>query len=332
LCERQGSGRPNAWLDRVRIAAEQDDASAALDGARQALALFPQHAPIHARIAAQTAPIAERLGEHETLRELRTAAFLAEPDAAHLAWLYDALPGDADARQRHLRWAAETLTQHRLADRRPAPRCGDIALDEPIASIAVSRAAVALTELFAGDWASARQRADASDTLGWSSPDNAQPLVVAYALLALCGGDPRRLGPNTAQLWDSVRPTLVGLAALRHVDDDDTPAEVAATERLDAAAQCACAEAPLPADEAEEWLGWCTRTVWHRTRRIVENKHRRAYARAATAVAACTEAAHASGMPGVVDPMIGQLRSRFSRHSAFQRELKTALAQVPANA
>jgi hypothetical protein len=206
LCERQGSGRPNAWLDRVRVAVEQDDASAALNGACQALALFPQHAPIHARIAAQTAPIAERLGEHETWRELRTAAFLAEPDAAHLAWLYDALPGGADSRQRHLRWTAYTLAQHRLADWRPVPRRGGKALDEPIASMAVSWAAVALAELFAGDWASARQRADACDTLGWSSPDNARPLVVAYALLALCGGDPRHLGPNAAKLWDGQRP------------------------------------------------------------------------------------------------------------------------------
>lgn len=76
-------------------------------------------------------------------------------------------------------------------------------------------------------------------------------------------------------------------------------------------------------------MEWCLQIAEAWCKLIVGNKHRSAYPRAASVIAACFETAVARGERVAGDRLVQQVQQRYSRHSAFRRALREAMADTP---
>lgn len=323
---RQGSMRPSAWIEAAEYASAEADYEGAARIGAQALAVFPRGARALAHLGSIAAPAAQHTGDGALAQRLAFEHFIARPDIPGLIEL-DRFAEHHDGARQTFAEAARVLETYRgQPPSRGAPSTAWAHLAKPRYAMDQRRMA-ALAHLLAGNWAKAAAMADEDPVLGWSQLDNAKPIVVAYALAAIGGGDPATLGPVAHRFWRTALPNRSGppidswSGSITGPDDD----EPSALQAFDALARRAQSAAPLPTIDHERWLAWCGYWVERRAGRIAERKHRKAYERAAYACAACVEVAQSRGLSHVTQPMVERLRSRYSRHSALQRALTEAL-------
>ena len=81
----------------------------------------------------------------------------------------------------------------------------------------------------------------------------------------------------------------------------------------------------LSEDEATKYLYWCVRQTGRRVDAIVGEKHRRSYDKAANLLVATAEVLAKKKARADGDALIATYRQRYSRFSAFQAELRSAL-------
>ena len=76
----------------------------------------------------------------------------------------------------------------------------------------------------------------------------------------------------------------------------------------------------------EVFLAWCLDVARQRVENIVSNQRRGSYGKAAMLTVACTEALRLHGNVSGGNAFLEAIRTRFPRHSAFQAELRSAIA------
>ena len=157
--------------------------------------------------------------------------------------------------------------------------------DDLEATVWIDKSVLAHAYLLAGDWDTAHQLAAREKTLGWSSGDNTQGLIMPFFLVLLSGKSPDALPPNLAQVWRQALQTSVRFRLLGRErqgrEQTSKRLERAYAERLD--------HASLTSDQQKEILSWCLRVAKQRTDDIVGNLHRGSYGKAAELTAACAE-------------------------------------------
>jgi hypothetical protein len=139
-------------------------------------------------------------------------------------------------------------------------------------------------------------------------------MVVAFFLVWLSHRTFDELPPNLAQVWQ----WGLGHSAGSWIDQDEeltlTRLERAYAERL--------SQVPESSDRAESALSWCLSVVQRRVNAIVSAQHRGAYDRAAVLTVACAETIELREDQAMANALVEEIRTRFPRHSAFQRELR----------
>jgi len=326
LARTEGRTRPRAYLDWFTALEEEGKYPQVLAAAREALETLPRTLPIRAAIADHLCAAAVALNDLESLRAGRWEAFVAKPTLTRLLDLWEALP----AGEERLAWmqrAVEQMEQVRARTTSSARfRYPTLALDDLERPAFPTDALLAHARLLAGDLAAAHRAVADKEVLGWSSASSDQALVLSWLLVLLSGQPCEALPPNLETLW---------LWSLRVTASDEwmySPiGESELSQRMDRvyAAHLAWGRESgrlrLEAEEEAAYLAWCLDVARRRVEAIVSNQYRTSYAKAANLTVACAEVLRQRGEVGAADAFVREIRERFPRHRAFQRELRAAL-------
>jgi hypothetical protein len=322
----EGARHPRAYVDWVAALRDEGTIEESMAAAREALRALPPERPIRAQIADFLSAAALSRIDPEALQEGRWEAFTAYPGVSRLLDLREAAPpGDRIARMREAaRWLAEVLERRKIGWTEPWDPGVDMEAERPF-GVWGAPAVLAHALLLGGEWEAARAISDLPDlTLGWSSPNNPQGVVVP-ALLRLLSSSPATLSANLTIVWER---TGTHGAGIRSFDEDDEGTRAREIKRLTAAYQELPEQAPMDAGVARALVRWCVDMSERRAQAIVEQQHRGAYPRAAALLAACAEALNVQGQESEASALVQRLKARFPRHTAFQRELDAAMGRT----
>jgi hypothetical protein len=323
LARAEGQTRPRAYLDWFTALQEEGKHKEVLAAAQEALQALPAQLPIRAAVADHLCAAAAQLNEAEALRLGRWEAFVAKPTLPRMLDLWD-VAGDAAERMTLMQQAVEHIRDY-LANppvRRVEIMRGGDGLERPVW---IDQSVLAHACLLAGDWDAAHHLAAQGQVLGWSSSESHQGLVVAAFLVLLSDQTLETLPSNLAQFWEWSVQYSASAWNWRHVEEDPV------RKRLARAYAEQFAAATLSADRQERYLSWCQDVAQLRVDAIVGNQHRGSYNKAAVLTVACAEVLRLRGNQTAADALVNDVRSRFPRHRAFQREMETALRSPESN-
>jgi len=324
LARAEGKKRPRAYLDWFTALESEGKHREVLAGAQEALDTLHAKLPIRAAIADHLCVAAARLKEAQALRAGRWEAFLVKPTLARLLDLWNVAPTDKE-RIELMQQAAQHVKNY-LAHppSRQETWAAEWHEDDLEATAWINKSVLAHANLLAGDWDTAHQLAAHEKTLGWSSSDNTQGLVVPFFLVLLSGKPTNALPSNLAQVWPQALQTSASFGSW----DESDQGEKSALKRLERAYAERLAEASLTSDQQKEFLSWCLQVVKQRTDDIVGNLHRGSYGKAALLTAACAEMLQSQGKAAEADVMLDDARNRYPRHRAFQSELDVVMQRM----
>jgi hypothetical protein len=317
LARAEGQTRPRAYLDWLTALEQEGRYQEALVVAQEALQALPARLPIRAAIADHLCAAALRLDEVSATRLGRWEAFAAKPILPRLLDLWEAAADEEERTvlmQRALQHAQDYTA-------RPSNR-PDEALwirDDLERPAWITSPVLAHACLLAGDWDAAHHLAAQGKVLGWSSSESAQGLVVSAYLMLLSGKTPDTLPSNLVQLWQWAIQNSVAAWGWGGQQGAST------TMRLEGVYAEHLARVQWTAEQQERFLAWCLDVAQRRVNAIVGDKRRGSYDKAAVLTVACAEVLRLRGDKAAADALIGEVRNRFPRHSAFQAEMKTAL-------
>src|SRR5215470_1891491 len=311
LARRPGPHQPGTYLDLIDALTEAGEVSLAADAARKALTLAPVAPGALAQAADRLAELSTRLGDPTGAVEARRRAWRVAPTRERLL----ALAASAQAAgTRDEILAAEASYARTSTDR--------LACELFLLAGQLDVAAAALTH---------------AQPRGWSRSDHPGPVVLPYLLVAATAAPPPAADTQLGHLFAAMDDIP---AAPNHYDPefggggwalDTTEEELPghnASGRSGAGSLAALltsqiTAAPAPAHRRQQWLATAATVVERRIEAIVGNKHRSAYARAASLTVAYAEALIITGV-GDGNAYIASMRQRYPRHTAFRAELDDA--------
>ncbi|GIV76445.1 MAG: hypothetical protein KatS3mg050_0839 [Litorilinea sp.] len=328
LARTEGRHHPRAYLDWFTDLEEAGQYREVLVAAREALEALPDDLPIRAAIADHLCAAASVLNDPESLRAARWEAFLAKPTLARLLDLWEAFPAGKE-RFTWMQRAAQHMEQLRARNTSgERPYYPTLDLDDLERPVVPDDALLAHARLLAGNWATAHRAVADKKVLGWSRTSSDQGLVLSF-LLALLSGQPRQaLSPNLERLWlwnlqittlDRWTYSLTGENELGQRADRIYANYLVGGEEN--------SQLRLEAGQEATYLAWCLDVARKRIDAIVSNQHRKSYNKAANLTVACAEVLSHRGEINAADAWVRDIRERFPRHHAFQRELRTALSR-----
>lgn len=185
-----------------------------------------------------------------------------------------------------------------------------------------NKSVLAHAYLLAEDWDAAHQLAADEQVLGWSRSGNAQGLVVSCFLVGMSGKLSGQLPPNLTQLWQWGLQNSIGFAG------EANHAEASLVKRLESIYVECLPRVLLSPGKQVEFLSWCLEIAKLRVNSIVSNQHRGSYDKAAVLIAGCAEVLRLGRRDQEAEAMLEDVRLGFSRHRAFQAELKTAVQRM----
>ena len=322
LARTAGQKHPRAYLDWCAALAVKGRHQEILDAAQQALHTLPINMPIRAAIADYVYDAATRLNQPEAARCGRWEAFAAKPVLARLLDLWE-VATHADERAALMQRALEYMQMY---TKQSATGLGTAAWggDALESKVQISKSVLAHAYLLAGEWDAAQQLAAEANVLGWTSSMSQQGLVVA-AFLVLLADNPAPLPTNLAQVWqwglEHSVPFRNGLGiwgALSSGKGD-------LVTRLERIYATQFPQVHWAADQQAQALAWCLQVAHQRVDAIVGKQRRKSYHKAAILTVACAETLRLRGESAAARAFVDDVRGRFPRHSAFQREMKSAL-------
>lgn len=324
LARNEGRQRPRAYLDWAADLEAQSKHHEAMDAAREGLEALPAEMPIRAAIADELCKAATALEDHDALQDGRWTAFQAEPTVVRLVQLWETVH-DSEVRSEWMGRAARHA-EERLEHADPQQISG-FGPDHATRPIQVDRSVLAHAHLLGGEWDAARELVAGDQVLGWSTGGRAQALVMSFFLVALSGKTPDEVPTNLRQVW---RRALGSIDVFSRFSEQlgTTSEGLNLSERLDSLySELLLNSEALPEDKQQAYLDWCLDLAKQRVDGIVRGQHRRSYNKAAELVTACTEVLRLRGNEQQARALLEGVRSRYPRHSSFQREMRAATGQ-----
>jgi hypothetical protein len=266
LARRPGAHQPATYLDWIDALADADLVDRAAEAAREAMDLATTDTGSLARTADRLADLETRLDDPTEALGARRHAWRAEPTCLRLRALAAAGEAAGDLEQT---LAAEAQEVRTATDR--------LSCELLLLGGQVDAAAAALAE---------------APPLGWSHPTHPGPVVLPYLLVAATATAPpsagdTRLGRAFADIDADDRSPILQYQDLDDdVDGSDRgqgpPPPLLTTLLTRQITTIVASEAAR-----RRWLATAVGAIDRRVEAIVGNKHRRAYARAATVVVGC---------------------------------------------
>lgn len=333
LARRDGRRLPEAYRKWILALAEEDRTAEAVSAAQEALRGLGPRGEVRAWIAEF---LGEEAGKHRdglAVLDARREAFRAAPSLARLSALCEAAEpfGQLESVVRAEGTRLRPLLQKDLRRRNQE-------MDE--GGVLEGNRLLASLHLLGGEIDEAIALAERAPAVGWSGGDHPAPVVIPYLLCAATDGVEPAPGTALADLWrgiDASEPafTMWDLDTDEDAFDDEgeeewpddrlKPRPVRLTPFLRTQLQ----KQPSDPERRERFLKVAWNIAKRRVKAILEKKHRRAYERAATLVAAVAEARIVAGDPQTGHLLLEDIRGQYSRYSAFTGELDRVARRSP---
>jgi hypothetical protein len=324
LARTEGKKRPRAYLDWFAALESEGKHPEVLAAAQEALEKLPAKWPIRAAIADHLCAAALQLQDANALRAGRWEAFLVKPNLARLLDLWDAAP-DEKERADVMRQAAEHLKDYLAHPPRQRDTMElDWRADDPEQAAWINKSVLAHARLLAGEWSAAHEIAAREKTLGWSSSDSTQGLVVSFFLVLLSGKPANALPANLAQQWRVALQNSIGFGY--YSESDESESDV--LKRLQRVYADKLSSVSMSSSQQRTFLAWCLEVAKQRVDAIVGGQHRGSYGKAAVLTAACAETLQLRGQDEEANAVLDNARNRFPRHRAFLAELDMAMQRM----
>jgi|GEM_PF-488684 len=336
LASREGTRRPMAYVDWLSALAAADRHEEMIVGALDALNALPNGLTIRAAIADHLCKAALALGDEGTMMMGLREGFAAKPELERLLALWEA-ETTHKKRTAAMRFAVQRIREagHPKAsqeDFEPG-RMPFLWTDDNLEKRGFADHNLMGHALLLGrQWEDAIDLAKAARILGWSDGSSIQGLVVPFFMAWFAYDSESGLPPNVSTVWAQALSTglwrlSLGYDAMDSPDGDELDDEPEATlgSRLGVAYRNVFSSKLPPKTQQEEIVGWCLDVACKRAQTIVSRKYRKSYHKAAALTVASAEVLKARGKPREADIFIANIRDQFSRHNAFQRELRISL-------
>ncbi len=315
----EGLARPRAYCDWLSILVRESCFNEAVGVARSALQVLPTGLPIRAAIADALVASAQHLSLYEVEMEGRWFSFEAKPTLFKLFEMYErARPED---RARLMRDASEVVREHMKTQARRETLPDMWERDDIEHHTNVRKSFLVHAYLLAGHVDAALKLAQVDSVLGWSDADNAQSLCVAFCFVRACGSSLQSIPNPVRDFWRFVTHASSSRASVYYADEDEIPTSFAAL--LDKVYESIFRSGVLSRD----CVDWCFEISEERVCAILSNHHRGAYGRAALLMFAMHETMQSMGKRSEAVQLLGRIKKRFPRHSAFWSELR-ALSDI----
>lgn len=321
LARAHGERRPYAWVDWLEAVAAEGDPKKLVSASKDALAGIPDGLSLRATAADHLSNAALALKDHKTAMLGCWEGFRADPYPRRLLDLWELTDSSAE-RQRWMK-RAEMYSEQGGEPELPGPFVGGTGREEDAPFLesgegfndAASNATTMCARLLVGDWEGTLDKAKDEPSLGWSSGDNVQALVIPVLMSWFAGWPGAEPGPNLAEL---LKQTLI------RADEWDEK-EPRTSARLRAALAEAIRLWRVPSDMSKS-VEAVARICLKRVNAIVEAQHRGAYGRAALLAAAVAEMHRSRGKAAEAEAVFSGLLTRHNRKSAFKNELNARRA------
>lgn len=158
--------------------------------------------------------------------------------------------------------------------------------------------------------------------VGWSSRENGQPLFISFLYNLIGKQDLYKHTKNQREFYEQALTGSIytNLAfswnTYRNYNKDDL------VDKIKTVHNDLIKRSTLSVGDLQTEFSWAVEQCKKRIDSIVSNKHRDAYARAALITAVTSEAFESIGENRMALNFITKIKSDYSRHSAFQNELK----------
>jgi hypothetical protein len=321
LATQKGHEFPEAYTDWLEALKKGGNTEEVLRAALLGLEKLPDHLFIRAKIADYLQETAVKLKRNDLILISRREALFAAPS---LSRLLDFLDCSQNIDQR-INFLNETLVRFdAIKKRRMGSREHTFDIHRPAGLLdnKIQNILELSAFLLKGDYARVAAFVKRAKPLGWTFMSNPVALAVPF-FLYVCWDTKKALTFNMDQLW--TRSTELQSSHYEYIQGEDT--ETNTGIRFRSYIKDTLEKFPIDEHNKMEYFSMAEKSAKKRIDAIVSGKHRKSYWKAAELLLAIAEVYWSHGESGKGQSLIDNFKKKYNRHSAFQRELKTAVKE-----
>ncbi|GAB4274978.1 MAG: hypothetical protein Kow0092_30480 [Deferrisomatales bacterium] len=333
LARSRGANSPVYFIEWVDALRAEERVVEAVDAAVLALDTVPDGLAIRAKLAERLVACAGAVGREDAVDRGLREALWAGPDLPRLLAFLEGGAAFADRRER----LAQAADRFRELDRPARPGPGEC--DPGKRRGSVPPRLWPCVHLLAGEFERLARIAEEAEPLGWSYGDDPAPVAVPFLLYACRGRARTRLPAHLKEEWDnairSVDAHWFGAwdgpldDLFENAEEGEAEPRGEVSERFTPLAHEAIAAARATDADLLRWLGKAEKAALRRVDAIVSNKKRGSYDKAARLLTAVAEVHWTWGDADAGLGLLNRYWNKYSRFSAFRRELREVVKGSP---
>ena len=310
LAKKDGAKRPKtfvSWLDQLDVKKETD---IVVKVCKLGFSTIDSRSPIRAIIADRLEEAADVLGDKKLKKKAIWEGFLVKPELSRLIKAR-AIGCPMEEANR----IAEDFVETEKRQSYPFDDDWDQQVDSPESRADVADVELIHSNIFSGNWENAFRLAKNQKDVGWSGGSSPKALFAVLSLVKQVNKSFSDLPKNLCKVWYNYGSRYY--YSSNREEDILSKLQLVYEEIYTLNSSCY-----LNSSDVKKWVA---ASVEGRVKHIVSNNHRKAYDRAATIAGAYCEALEEQeGMPKAREWAL-KVKNWFPRHSAFQREIRSAL-------
>jgi hypothetical protein len=296
---------PKAYVDWITALEKNGDTDSVIQVAREGLSRIPRDFKVRAEVAEAISRIGEKLNDNALRLEGYRECFYSRPSIQGLLDLYIvAIENDCFDEVRN---EVEQRVAELYRDRMPVTIYPNI--EQQSSSVSVNVFFNAL--LLSGRYEKVFDMCKGKDLLGWSTGDNPKPLLITFMMMVL--SDEGRHAKMLNSQWEEA----IGIGysmSKAYIEKYRKVFTFIKKEYI-----------KLDNEQEDFYLKWCRDEIGRRVDAIVSNQHRGSYHKAAGLLVAMAETLADRGEKQDGMGFIEKYKNKYSRHTAFKREVACAV-------
>jgi hypothetical protein len=312
LAHDEGNRYPSAYVNWIKALEKDEDFRSMLKAAKEGLSNVPRDYAVRAEIAEGMVRAGERLHDIDIQLVGWHEAFYSHPSLSYLLSLLSV----AEQKRLYREEIEAAITRIALLLERGGKYqrrslIENIELQESSASGSLLNQAY----LLAGRCEDAFDLCQKKEALGWSFGRNPEELVIPFFLVLLSKGKKQYPAPNLEKLW---KESLNNMSQNGRKDHD-------VAEHFERAMDKVIGSIRLSGEEENKYLRWCIEETGQWIDKVVGEKQRYIYDKAATLLVALAEMLANRDRKSDGVETIEKYRQKYRRYSAFIKELNKAI-------
>jgi len=315
LANNDGIHHPKVYLDWIDALEQSQDYLGMVEAANKGLLIIPKDYIIRAKIAEGLIKSGQYLGDMAIQLKGWREAFFSDPSLGYFLPLLkntDPKVVNEDIIPTVITRIQSLMQKDRNDNSiKKIDRSGE----ENLASASLTL--LCQVYLFTGNYQEAIDVCSKSGPLGWTSCQNPKSQIIPFFLKLLYKNHSSK-SPNLDILWKWTSENCHQNSLKIFDNNKGEWFKDASTHIFD--------RDHTSKEEQERYLQWCIKEIENRVNSIVTNKYRYSYHKAANLLISILEVLKSRGKKAQGIILIEKFKNKYSRHRAFQDDLKTALA------